>query len=369
MQTIEVNYSNGVGPFTIYVCNISLDYCDLIATNVSLPPTYTFDLPPEFLGTPEVVVKIIDLSTNCEDFNYYQCFTPTPTITLTPTITPSKIVNCNCLKFTNTGNTSFNYSYIQCNGQTLNGAILSGNTIFACGNTPIADPGVYIEIGNFCVNGSCPEVLPTPTPTVTVTPTLPGVVGYFQDCCDSNNQFVVTNIPSSFSPLSGVYAVRTNEFEGCATYIGYFLSTKFYTYDGLDNRDGDDCSTCQLTYPVAICPTPTTTVTPTNTITPSITPTTGLPPTPTPTITITPSESGVLPTPTPTPTVCCNCYSVKVISGNMLFIYYNCSGVKQLESLSVGSYFRSVLSDITPSLTANPSGSGSFALISVCIGC
>ena len=46
MQTIEVNYSNGVGPFTIYVCNISLDYCDLIATNVSLPPTYTFDLPP-----------------------------------------------------------------------------------------------------------------------------------------------------------------------------------------------------------------------------------------------------------------------------------------------------------------------------------
>ena len=34
MQTIEVNYSNGVGPFTIYVCNISLDYCDLIATNV-----------------------------------------------------------------------------------------------------------------------------------------------------------------------------------------------------------------------------------------------------------------------------------------------------------------------------------------------
>ena len=61
MQTIDVNYSNGVGPFTIYVCNISLDYCDLIATNVSLPPTYTFDLPPEFLGTLEVVVKIIDL--------------------------------------------------------------------------------------------------------------------------------------------------------------------------------------------------------------------------------------------------------------------------------------------------------------------
>ena len=369
MQTIEVNYSNGVGPFTIYVCNISLDYCDLIATNVSLPPTYTFDLPPEFLGTLEVVVKIIDQSTNCEDFNYYQCFTPTPTITLTPTITPSKIVNCNCLKFENTCNTFFNYSYIQCNGQTLNGVMLSGDTIFACGNTPMADPEIYIEIGDFCVKGSCPEVLPTPTPTVTVTPTLPGVVGYFQDCCDSNNQFVVTNIPSSFSPLSGVYAVRTNEFEGCATYIGYFLSTKFYTYDGLDNRDGDDCSTCQLTYPVAICPTPTTTVTPTNTITPSITPTTGLPSTPTPTITITPSESGVLPTPTPTPTVCCNCYSVSVASGNMLFIYYNCSGVKQLESLSVGSYFRSVLSGIAPSLTANPSGSGSFALISVCIGC
>ena len=367
MQTIDVNYSNGVGPFTIYVCNISLDYCDLIATNVSLPPTYTFDLPPEFLGAPEVVVKIIDLSTNCEDFNYYQCFTPTPTITLTPTITPSKIVNCNCLKFTNTGNTVFNYSYIQCNGQTLNGVILSGNTIFACGNTPMADPGIYIEIGNFCVNGSCPEVLPTPTPTVTVTPTLPGVIGYFQDCCDSNNQFVVTNIPSSFSPLSGVYAVRTNEFEGCATYIGYFLSTKFYTYDGLDNSD--NCSDCQLTYPVAICPTPTTTVTPTNTITPSITPTTGLPPTPTPTITITPSESGALPTPTPTPTVCCNCYNIKVASGNMLFSYYDCTGTLQSESLSGGTYYRSVLSGTKPSLTANPSGSGNLTLISICIGC
>ena len=36
MQTIDVNYSNGVGPFTIYVCNISLDYCGLIATNVIL---------------------------------------------------------------------------------------------------------------------------------------------------------------------------------------------------------------------------------------------------------------------------------------------------------------------------------------------
>ena len=367
MQTIDVNYSNGVGPFTIYVCNISLDYCDLIATNVSLPPTYTFDLPPEFLGTLEVVVKIIDLSTNCEDFNYYQCFTPTPTITLTPTITPSKIVNCNCLKFENTGNTDFNYSYIQCNGQTLNGVMLSGDTIFACGNTPIAAPEIYIEIGDFCVNGSCPEVLPTPTPTVTVTPTLPGVVGYFQDCCNSNNQFVVTNIPSSFSPLSGVYAVRTNEFEGCATSIGYFLSTKFYIYDGLETTD--NCSDCQLTYPVAICPTPTNTVTPTNTITPTITPTTGLTPTPTPTVTITPSESGVLPTPTPTPTVCCNCFNIKVLSGNMLFSYYDCSGALQTESLSFGTYYRSVLNGPKPTLTANPSGSGSSTLISICIGC
>jgi hypothetical protein len=53
----------------------------------------------------------------------------------------------------------------------------------------------------------------------------------------------------------------------------------------------------------------------------------------------------------------------------MLFIYYNCSGVKQLESLGVGSYFRSVLKGIIPSLTANPSGSGNFTLISICIGC
>jgi hypothetical protein len=53
----------------------------------------------------------------------------------------------------------------------------------------------------------------------------------------------------------------------------------------------------------------------------------------------------------------------------MLFSYYDCTGALQSESLSGGSYYRSVLSGPKPTLTANPSGSGNFTLISICIGC
>ena len=364
--------SLGTGPFTIYVCDISIDYCEFIASGVVIPPSYTFYLPVIFQGVQQVIVKIIDESNGCEDFNYYNCFTPTPTTTQTPTITPSITIECSCLSFENTGVTTSTISFTQCNGANFETNVEPNSTFYGCGKNAIFDNNIYFSVREQCIDYKCPPIPPTPTPTPTVSPSLASIVGYFEDCCDSNRKFVVSGIPASFSPLSGVYALRNAGFEGCATSIPYFSSDTFYSNFLIAQTDG--CLDCQLRDPALNCPTPTKSVTPTQTQTPTVTPTQGLAPTQTPTQTPTPTVTRTLtPTPSNTPPVCCDCWTFKVTSGNVNLSWTDCTSTPQSVDYAydpkIGTRYISVLGGTTPIATANPSGTWGLSQATSCVGC
>jgi hypothetical protein len=168
MQVIEVLSLSGHSPFNISICDITRTYCYVVATGVVSAPI-TVEIPTELSGTQELLVVIND-NAGCETFSYYNCFTPTPTPTptITPTITPTSI-SCNCITFNNTGTTTGNYSYIDCDNQNISFTINSGTTLFVCGKSPSSTGSVIYSMGLPCVSNTC--VLPTPTPTQTMTPT------------------------------------------------------------------------------------------------------------------------------------------------------------------------------------------------------
>jgi hypothetical protein len=146
----------------------------------------------------------------------------------------------------------------------------------------------------------------TPTPTITSSP-LPPIVGYFQDCCDSNIKFKVGSLPGGLI-IGESYYVQTNGYTGCTTFISETpVFTQYPTTIVL--VDEGDCNSCKVKRSI-VCPTPT--PTPTSTLT--STPTSTLTSTPTPTVTktVTPTHTStptVTPTTTPTPSsqVCINC--------------------------------------------------------------
>jgi hypothetical protein len=170
VSTIEIISFTGVTPYNITICDLTLTYCYVVATEVTTTPI-TVNIPQELMGSPQLVVKLVDAN-NCEYFQLYQCLTPTPTPTTTITPTPSMVVNCNCLTFNNlSGLTEYNISLTQCDGSILVTTILPGVILYYCGKLPNADPQVIITIGSPCVNNTCPNPTPTPTNTPTPTPT------------------------------------------------------------------------------------------------------------------------------------------------------------------------------------------------------
>jgi len=173
MQVIEITSLSGHTPFNISICDITKTYCYSGVTSATTVPL-TINIPTELLGTNELLVVVKD-SIGCETFHPYYCITPTPTPTLTPTptITPTNI-SCNCITFTNTGLTTGDYSYIDCNGDNISFTINSGTTLYVCGKSPIASSGVTYSMGLPCSNNTC--VFPTPTPTS--TPVIVDCVSY-----------------------------------------------------------------------------------------------------------------------------------------------------------------------------------------------
>jgi hypothetical protein len=272
MQVIEITSLTGQSPYDISICDISLTYCYVVATGVvSVPPTLELPIPVQLEGANQVLVVVTD-SIGCEEFLLQSCpGTPTPTPTLTPTPTETRIVFCNCISFENTTSGNLNFSFTQCDGVVFNGSVQSGTTLYYCGRLPSADVGVNIQINDVCIDNVC-SITPTPTPTPTQTPTLPIIVGYFQDSCDPLNTFVVSNIPLSYSPLSGVYYIQSSGYIGCATSIPPIISSNLYSYILLNSQP--DINTCQILNPCpTLTPTPTPTITPTNTPTMTNTPT------------------------------------------------------------------------------------------------
>lgn len=285
MQVIEITSLSGHSPYNISICDITRTYCYVVATAVSSVPLI-LNIPTELSGSQEVLVIVTD-NIGCEEIQYHFCGEPAPsqTPTTTPTPTPTNSV-CNCISIDNPLGVTLNFGYTQCDGTLIYGEIYSATTLYVCGQFPYGDSGLVINISsNICVGNVCPGPTPTPTTTPTPTPTLPPIVGYFEDSCDSSNQFTLSNIPISFSPLSGAYYIESSGFIGCATYVVSSSTNNFYSFISMGSQPSIyHCQKANFIYP---CPTSTPTPTPTPSITPSVTPTHT--PTPTPTNTPTPT--------------------------------------------------------------------------------
>ena len=172
MQVVEITSLSGHSPFNISICDITLTYCYVVATNVVVvPPTLELQIPAQLEGANQVLVVVTD-AIGCQEFILQTCpTTPTPTPTITPTPTPTRIIICNCISFENTTSGTLNFEYTQCDGKIFNGEVQSGTTLYYCGRLPSADVGVNIIISDICVDNTCSNLVLTPTPTPTTTPT------------------------------------------------------------------------------------------------------------------------------------------------------------------------------------------------------
>ena len=89
MNEITITNITGTSPYDLYVCDVTNTLCVFISGLTSVPPSYTFIVPPPLNTSGSLLIKIID-GDGCERFEYYACYqTPTPTPTPTPTVTPT----------------------------------------------------------------------------------------------------------------------------------------------------------------------------------------------------------------------------------------------------------------------------------------
>lgn len=117
MQTITLNSISGLNlPYTVYVCDVFGNNCTVLSTIVStVPPTFTFILPPPFDVIPAIGIKIIT-SDGCERFEIYNCYvtpTPTPLPYIPPFFQVSNIIGTNPLSivFKTAPTSSFNIDW------------------------------------------------------------------------------------------------------------------------------------------------------------------------------------------------------------------------------------------------------------------
>ena len=117
MQTITLNSISGLNlPYTVYVCDVLGNNCTVLSTVVStVPPTFTFVLPPPFDVIPAIGIKIVT-SDGCERFEIYNCYVtppPTPLPFIPPFFQVSNILGTNPLSviFRTSPNSSFNIDW------------------------------------------------------------------------------------------------------------------------------------------------------------------------------------------------------------------------------------------------------------------
>lgn len=187
MQIITVTNLVGTPPFDIYICDVSINYCFLVASSVSSIPI-SIELPSFLSGVDAVVARVYD-SDRCEEIYLIPCLLPTPSITVTPSFTPTptvtptkRIYPCFCIEFDNSGSgEDIGYSYYDCNNVLITDKALDGDVFNVCGSNPTSDNiKLSFTILGDCPSGSCgrgPAGI-TPTPTSTdKTPNLSLLVG------------------------------------------------------------------------------------------------------------------------------------------------------------------------------------------------
>jgi hypothetical protein len=182
---ISISAVTGTPPYSITICDTTLVYCYLITGSTTIPPTFTFDVPPPLDVADSVIVKIMD-SNGCQLFYPYSCpIIPCDCITL------SAATEISGMPFTMTlypnGVVNGKNSYFGIEPNSIAEINLSYNSILGIWQMSYRDYGFIsdLNISNNCPNGSTwvnnyggfavystlGTICVTPTPTPTLTPT------------------------------------------------------------------------------------------------------------------------------------------------------------------------------------------------------
>jgi hypothetical protein len=165
MISITLTGITGTPPYVISICDITKTNCYNVFVGTPVLPLF-LEVPPQLNGANQVLLVVTD-SQNCEYFEIIYCVPPSPTPTSTPTPTPTPTPsNCLCLTFINNTLSDLTIGYTRCDGLVTSETIYSNTILYYCGSNPNAEPGVIINIGDPCINNSCPTPTPTPTPLI-----------------------------------------------------------------------------------------------------------------------------------------------------------------------------------------------------------
>lgn len=161
-MNFELTGISGHSPYDIYICDITDSYCYLVDSGITtIPPSIELITPSEFGGVEELLIKIID-SEGCKFFRYYTCITPTPTTTTTTTTIPPVPTECICISVYNPTVVNLSFSYIDCQGTSVEDIVQPTTTLYVCGKELVGDDGLIIEVNDPCVDNTCPNIPPTP---------------------------------------------------------------------------------------------------------------------------------------------------------------------------------------------------------------
>jgi len=146
-------------------CTMVVSFVEETSTDCNF--TVTFD---EILTTPTPTPTSTPTPTNSPTPSP----TNTPTSTPTSTPTPTPEVACQCFEINSNRQGYFNYSYVDCDGVTVNATSdtppMEEITFYVCAQSiiSVAEKVTYSVYGT-CTDGVC-DNLPTPTPTSTDIP-------------------------------------------------------------------------------------------------------------------------------------------------------------------------------------------------------
>lgn len=247
MYYIEITTFTGATPFNVTICDLTLTYCYVVATNVSSLPIVV-NVPQPLIGSPQLIVKLKDKN-NCEHFQLYSCITPTPTPTPTNTQTPTSSVTPT-IKLTKTPTPT----------PTLTPtSTLEPTPTVTPGLTPTETSSPTPTPTQTSSHTPTPTQTPTHTQTPSITPT--NTPSMFVDCnCISfDNSYGVSN-----------YNISLTQCDGTILYSIVYAGSIVYYCGKSPSADPQVVVTIGLPCVNNTCPSPILTPTQTPTISPSL---------------------------------------------------------------------------------------------------
>ena len=198
--------------------------------------------------------------------------TPSPSTTASPTPTPTEEITCQCFEINSNRQGYFNYSYVDCDGITVNATSdtppMEEITFYICAQSiiSVAEKVTYSNYGT-CTEGVCDNTpTPSPSPSPTPTPSPSTTASPTPTPSPSENHACVC---IEFSSISSS-GVRTGYYDDCSgnpqTISVDPLETVYVCSNGFNVTVSDDKLVASLTDSNCIdrnCPSTTPTPSPT----------------------------------------------------------------------------------------------------------